>query len=316
MAEGLVARWLKKDGEWVRDGEPVVEVETDKIVYEVEAPTSGLLHRIVAEDAIVPVNGVVGYLLERGEATPEGLGNTVTSTFAARDVPVTGDYEVLPMRSVRKVVSDNMVRSLQMTAQYTICLDADVTEIGRRRKELFEGPQKLRVSLVDVAIKASAEVLRRYPRLNAVWVGDEVRICKEINISFAVALDEGLVVPVVRHADRKNLVEISWETKDLAQRARSNKLTLDEIRGGTFSVTAPGYVDVCTPILNYPQCGILGLGRVVERPSVYQGQIVPRSIVTLSLSLDHRVVDGAPAAAFLRRLQRLLEEPARLFDGL
>lgn len=316
MAEGMVARWLKEDGEWVKEGEPVVEVETDKIVYEVECPASGLLHRVVAEEASAPVGGVLGYLLERGESAPR----IVAEEGDAAESPSPPDgvapivREVIPLRGVRKVVADNMLRSTQRTALYTICVDADMTELMDCRRQLLEGPRKLKVSLIDVAIKASAEVLKHHPRLNAVWEGGEVHVCDEVNIGFAVALDEGLVVPVVRNADRKSLAEIARTTRDLAQRARRNKLTVDEIKGGTFTVTAPGFVDVCTPILNYPECAILGIGRVVEKPVVYQGRIVPRSVVVLSLSLDHRAVDGAPAAAFLHRLQRLLEAPGSLFE--
>jgi pyruvate dehydrogenase E2 component (dihydrolipoamide acetyltransferase) len=312
MAEGILARWLKKDGEWVEAGEPLVEVETDKIIYAMDTPSAGLLLRVAVEESVVKVGGLLGYLLARGEAPP-------AADVPAESVPVVdetpyGDFEPLPMRGIRQVISDNMLRSLQRTAQYTICVEADVTELEKLRKQLFES-KKLRVSLVDVFIKACAEVLKRHPRLNAVWVGDEVRICRDINISFAVALDDGLVVPVVRDADKLTLPDIAHATRDLAQRARSSKLTLAEIKGGTFCVTAPGFVDACTPILNYPECGILGIGRVVEKPVVYQGQIAVRSMTTLSLSLDHRVIDGAPAAAFLRRLHRLVEEqPAHLFD--
>ena len=316
MTDGLVANWLKGNGDWVDEGEPLVEVETDKIVYAMESPSSGLLHRVVEEEAPAPVGGVLGFLLARGEdlPTPGEIEDAVSPIEQAEPGPV--EYEVVPLTGVRKVVSDNMMRSLQRTAQYTICVDADVTELVKRRRQLFEGSEKLRVSLVDMVIKAVAEVLKRHPRLNAVWVDDEIRMCKEVNISFAVALNEGLVVPVVRNADSKSLAEIAQTTRALARRARSNKLTLDETRGGTFTVTAPGFVDACTPILNYPECAILGVGRIVEKPVVYQGEIVPRSVVVLSLSLDHRAVDGAPAAAFLHRLQRLLEDPGRLFEGL
>jgi pyruvate dehydrogenase E2 component (dihydrolipoamide acetyltransferase) len=208
-----------------------------------------------------------------------------------------------------------MMQSLQQTAQYTICVDADLTDLVHLRRQLFEGPNKLRVGFIDIAIKAVAEILKRYPRLNAVVVNDEIRVLQDINIRFAVALNEGLVVPVVHNADRKSLPEIAQATRDLAQRAREHKLTLDEIQGGTFTVTAPGFVDVCTPILYYPECAILGVGRIAERPAVHEGQIVPRSMVMLSLSLDHRAVDGAPAAAFLHRLQQLLERPQSLFEG-
>lgn len=318
MTEGVVARWLKRKGEWVEEGEPVVEVETDKVVYEVESPAGGFLHPVVPEERAAPVGGLVGYLLSPGEEPPAtvAIEEAVTRPkppLAERAAPA---YEVVPMRGVRRVVSDNMLRSLQQTALYTICLDADVTELVDRRRRLFEGASKLRVSFIDIVIKAVAEVLGRHPRLNAVVEDGEIRVLRDINIGFAVALDEGVLVPVVCNADRKSLAEIARTTRGLARRARENKLTLDDIQGGTFTVTAPGFVDVCTPILNYPECAILGVGRIAEKPALYQGQIVPRSITVLSLSLDHRAVDGAPAAAFLRRLQQLLERPEPLFAGV
>ena len=318
MTEGAVARWLKGKGEWVEEGEPVVEVETDKVIYEVESPAGGFLHPVVAEEGSAPVGGLVGYLLASGEEPPTTVGVAEMASepgplVAERPAPV---YEVVPMRGVRRVVSDNMLRSLQQTAQYTICLEADVTELVELRRRLFEGPSRLRVSFVDIVIKAVAELLRRHPRLNAVMVDGEIRVLKDINIGFAVALDEGLVVPVVRNADRRGLEEIARTTRDLARRARENKLLLDEIQGGSFTVTAPGFVDACTPILNYPECAILAVGRIAEKPALYQGQIVPRSMTVLSLSLDHRAVDGAPAASFLRRLHQLLERPEPLFAGL
>jgi pyruvate dehydrogenase E2 component (dihydrolipoamide acetyltransferase) len=151
-------------------------------------------------------------------------------------------------------------------------------------------------------IHAAARALPRHPRMNSRLADDAIISIAEVNIGMAVALDEGLIVPVVRDADRKSLRAIATETKDLADRARSSKLKIDDVSGGTFTITnLGGYgVDAFTPILNTGETGILGVGRIIEKPAIYRGEIARRSMLTLSLTFDHRIIDGAPAAAFLQ----------------
>jgi len=160
-----------------------------------------------------------------------------------------------------------------------------------------------------------AEALKAHPILNAALVGDEIHLLGEIHIGMAVALEDGLLVPVVRDADKRSLQEIAQETRRLAQGAREGTLTVDEVTGSTFTVTNLGAygVDGFTPIINPPEVAILGVGRIVDKPAIHDGQIVRRSIMVLSLTIDHRIVDGAPGAKFLRTVKQLLESPYRLF---
>jgi pyruvate dehydrogenase E2 component (dihydrolipoamide acetyltransferase) len=163
-------------------------------------------------------------------------------------------------------------------------------------------------------VKASARALGQHPRLNARLDENEIRLLPDIHIGLAVALDDGLVVPVIRNADQKSVAALSRERARLADRARAGQLTADEMSGGTFTVTNLGMYDIdgFTPIVNPPEVAILGVGRIVEKIVVYQGKIAQRAMMTLSLSFDHRLVDGAPAAAFLQNLKQRLENPAGL----
>ncbi|MFQ5814847.1 MAG: 2-oxo acid dehydrogenase subunit E2, partial [Anaerolineae bacterium] len=153
-----------------------------------------------------------------------------------------------------------------------------------------------------------------HPLLNATLVGDEIHLLKEIHIGVAVALEDGLLVPVVRDADKKSVQEIAQEARRLAQGAREGTLTVDEVTGSTFSITNLGAygVDGSTPVINPPEVAILGVGRIVEKPAIHDGQIVKRAMMSLSLTFDHRIVDGAPAAEFLRTVYEILESPYRL----
>jgi pyruvate dehydrogenase E2 component (dihydrolipoamide acetyltransferase) len=200
---------------------------------------------------------------------------------------------------MRKTIATRMHQSLRDSAQLTISTDADVTaatEMRARRAREFE------FTYTDMLIHAVARALARHPRMNSRITDDAIVMLPEINVGMAVALDEGLIVPVIRGVDGKDLREIATITKDLGERARAGKLALDDVTGGTFTVTNLGTwgVDVFTPILNPGETGILGIGRIVEKPAVYRGEIARRSMLVLSLTFDHRVIDGAPAAAFLQ----------------
>jgi pyruvate dehydrogenase E2 component (dihydrolipoamide acetyltransferase) len=171
--------------------------------------------------------------------------------------------------------------------------------------------QQFDLTYTDLLIRAAALALPKHPRLNAAVVGEEIHALADVNIGVAIALDDGLVVPVVRNADRKPLRAITAEVAEFVRRARSGKLAMTEIMGGTFTITNLGGfgIDAFTPILNPPETAILGVGRIVERLSRRNSDLVWRQMMVLSLTVDHRVVDGAPAAAFLLTLRRFLEQP-------
>jgi pyruvate dehydrogenase E2 component (dihydrolipoamide acetyltransferase) len=225
--------------------------------------------------------------------------------------------EVIPYEGMRRAIGDNMANSWAIAPKVTHHTSVDMTELLALRQKINTGVKdKDKVSVTDLIVKAVARALEIKPKINVTLDGEEIRVLQDINVGVAVALDDGLVVPVVRNADRKKLAQISKEIKDLAKRARRNKLEPDEMTGGTFTITnlgAFGSVDWFTPIINQPESAILGLGRTVERPVAVDGQIVIRPMMALSFAFDHRVIDGAPAAEFLGVLIGLLENPHRIF---
>jgi pyruvate dehydrogenase E2 component (dihydrolipoamide acetyltransferase) len=202
--------------------------------------------------------------------------------------------------------------SLSATAQLSYFLDVDLTEIQRLRREASRD-SGAKIGVPDVLVKACAEALKRAPLLNTVLSDGHVLHFDQINIGVAVALEDGLIVPVVRDAGAKGLRQIAEEVESLAARAREGALSSDEVVGGTFTISILGTVDGFTPILNAGQSALLGAGRPREKPVARDGQVVVREMMTLSLTADHQVVDGAVAAGFLRRLQSLVERPSRLF---
>jgi pyruvate dehydrogenase E2 component (dihydrolipoamide acetyltransferase) len=219
--------------------------------------------------------------------------------------------KVIPFIGMRQAIAERMTQSLQTMAQVTITTEIDATELVRMREQL---KGEFELTYTDMVVKAAAIALKKHPLLNSTLIGDEIHLLDEVHIGVAVALEGGLIVPVVRDADKKSLREIAAETRRLAEGARAGTLTVDEVTGSTFTVTNLGMygVDIFTPIINPPEVAILGVGRIVEKPSFQQGQVVPRAMMHLSLTFDHRIVDGAPAAEFLRTVKELLENPYRL----
>ncbi len=218
---------------------------------------------------------------------------------------------VIPLTGMRGAIARRMQQSLQTSAQVTLMTEVDVSALVQLREEL---KQQFPLTYTDLVVKAVARALKEHPRLNAWIEGEQIRLVQAIHIGVAVALDEGLIVPVVRNADRKSLPEIAQETQRLAQGAREGSLTREEVTGSTFSVTNLGMysIDAFTPIINPPEIAILGVGRLNEKLVRVQGEAEWRQVMTLSLTFDHRAVDGAPAAAFLQTIGKHLESPVEL----
>ena len=239
------------------------------------------------------------------------LVEDVERAMAAQVQPTVQPAQVVPIRGIRQTIATRMVQSLQTTAQVTLTTEVDVTDAMRLREGLARQWQDGGLSPLHLVIKATARALKEHPRMNAIQKEHEVELVQEINVGVAVSLQEGLIVPTIRRADAKHLAEIAREARDLADKAREGKASYDEVTGGTFTITNLGAygIDAFTPIINSPQVGILGVGRVVEKPVVYQGEIAKRSMMFLSLTFDHRVIDGAPAAEFLSTVKGHLEDP-------
>jgi pyruvate dehydrogenase E2 component (dihydrolipoamide acetyltransferase) len=223
--------------------------------------------------------------------------------------------EVIPLSGIRKVIFDKMGQSWREAARVTLFADVDMGEIAMLRREKggdWERRFGIRPSYSDLVHMAVARALREEPRINCRLDGQAVRIRKEVNLAFAVDLGEGLVAAVIKDADRKSLGDLAKTARDLAERARSGKSTPDDMADGTFTVTNLGVfgVEYFTPIINPPQAGILGVGKILEKAVVRGTGIHIRPMMTLSLVFDHRLIDGAPAAKFLAKVKELLEEPA------
>ncbi|WP_028582603.1 dihydrolipoamide acetyltransferase family protein [Desulfogranum japonicum] len=432
MKEGKLSKWLKNEGDTVQAGEPIFEVETDKITNVVEATSDGVLFQIVVPAGeTVAVKTVVGVLAAAGEtpdkkeqtaapssktevasqggqeasdttpkegfvlaspiarrlakeqgidlhdvtgtgpngrvtekdilsytpppdeyagfnAAPQAIALAKKSGIDLSEITGTGEGgkilkvdvlramqpaysaddkgsagaaapEILPFSGMRKIIADNMMASLHNMAQLTAFVECDVTEMtafrDRVRAKYAKNDAIPRVSYNDIIAVAVSRTLMKYPYMNS-WLTDEGIVRhKQVNLGIAVALDEGLVVPHIKDAEKKSLTDLAVEIREVAGKARKGGLTMDELQGGTFTITNVSMlgVDGFTPIINPPEIGILGVGRAVQKPAVDKnGNIVSRTMMTLSLTFDHRVVDGAPAMNFLRALADCLEDPAMM----
>jgi pyruvate dehydrogenase E2 component (dihydrolipoamide acetyltransferase) len=221
---------------------------------------------------------------------------------------------------MRATIARRMAESAA-TPTVTLTHEADVSTAAAALEQLVRDwrQHRMRPQLQDLVLKATARALGEHPRANSWLIVDaarpgqgEIREIADVNLGFAVALPEGLIVPVIRNADRRSLLEIAQTVRDITTRVKSNALKVEDLEAGTFSVTNLGAfgIDAFNPLLNPPQVGILGLGRVVEKPAIHAGQTAIRSMIWLSLTFDHRAWDGAPAAEFLRAVARHLSDPA------
>ena len=249
-----------------------------------------------------------------------GEGGKITKEDVQRVLDLKKREEVtLPVKSIpftgmRRSIAERMHASLHNTAQLTMFTEVDVTEMIRFRdivREEYKKDDTVRISYNDIVILATSRALKHHPIMNSTLVGDEILLHDSVHLGIAVALPEGLIVPVLRDADKKGLLEIASGARELARKAREGTLTVDEVTGGTFTISSVGMfqVDGVTPILKPPETGILGVGRVKAKPAVYNGEIAIRSMMFLNLTFDHQVVDGAPASEFLQTVARYLEDP-------
>ena len=229
--------------------------------------------------------------------------------------PVTGPSKVVPLSGMRGVIASRMAASAGTTAAVTTTTQADATELVRLREGLrreWQATSGLVPSYNDLLLASLAKALSEYTYMNAHVVGNEIHYLAEINIGLAVDTERGLIVPVVKGVQDMLLEDVARTTRELVRRAREGRLLPDDVSGGTFTLSNLGGFDVeaSTPIINLPECAILGLGRIAPRPAVFEGELCVRQTVTLSLTYDHRAIDGAPAARFLERVKQLVEQPA------
>jgi pyruvate/2-oxoglutarate dehydrogenase complex dihydrolipoamide acyltransferase (E2) component len=333
----------RKDGQVVENEEVVVVIETSKVSYEVKAPVSGMifyLKKLKDKVSIGELLAVVAHSQEEFEEYKAGLSveTEIGAKFmlgeAEEEAGVRLSFEGeeeeetahvsqaidlsgrkilkrIPFIGMRRTIADNLISSLQTGAQLTIVSETDMTELARFREHLILDHPETKITFVDMLVKILVHALIEHPIINSSVVGDEIICWDEYNIGVAMALDEGLVVPVVRDADKKGLVQVSREIKKLAKKAGNNELMPEHYQGGTFTLTSGGKVetDIITPIIKPPENAILAIGKIGPRPAVYEGQLAIRTMTHLCLTHDHRVIDGVPASLFLGKLKDIIESP-------
>ncbi len=421
---GLLVSWLKRDGESVVKGEPLIEIETDKVTVEIEAPASGFLGGITAKEGdVIPVGQTIAWILAAGEKPPDstsksqsgrvstiapqnisveispvarkmaedqGIDLTLVKSNGKRiekvdvlayidsthqtqpkpasvstavsspthlspaspkarrlasergidiakikgigpngavlvdDVPLEAVTVSLPSNletpnAVWRVMAEHMTTSWTTVPHFYLIREVDASKLIEWRTSItatIEKQKGVKPTYTDLLVKLIGFALRDHPRVNAAWAGGNIQFNKDINVGIAVAVEDGLIVPVIRNADSSAISEITMQRKDLIERAQHRKLRPTDIADGTFTLSNLGMynVDAFNAIVNTPQAAILAVGRIVERVVPVHGQIAIRSMMTMSLSCDHRVVDGARAAQFLDDLANLIENPWRLLS--
>ena len=386
VVEARVARWLKRTGDTVLAGEPIVELETEKIDLEVGAEHAGVLvevrrsegedvkvgellgvidtsavsaapastsqpsaappaeaagardratptaRRVAEEHALdlakVPGTGEGGRVVKRDVehflARASGVKAAVSPAHpiapaAPPTPPAAGERreERVRMSKRRATIARNLVEAQHAAAMLTTFNEVDMSEVmalRKRRKEAFKQRHGVGLGIASFFVKASVAALKDFPRLNAEIQGDEMVLKHYYDVGIAVGAPQGLVVPVIRDADRHGFGDIERAIRDFARRAGDGTLTLDDLRGGTFTITNGGVFGslLSTPILNPPQVGILGLHKIEERPVAVKGQVVVRPMMYLALTYDHRIVDGLEAVQFLVKVKEFIEDPGHL----
>jgi 2-oxoglutarate dehydrogenase E2 component (dihydrolipoamide succinyltransferase) len=392
IVDARVAKWLRKEGDTVAAGDPLVELETDKIDLEVSAPQAGVLSRIDRKDGDdVKVGEVLGVIDEsaKGAAAAPAAASTAKETTSAapaaestrspratptarkaaeehdvdlarvrgsgdggrvmrRDVeqaasttpaapapepvkakaapPVAEERrrpagerteERVRMSKRRATIAKRLVEAQSTAAMLTTFNEVDMSAVmalRERHKQAFKERHGVNLGIASFFVKASLGALRNFPRVNAEIQGEEMVLKHYFDVGVAVGASEGLVVPVLRDADRMTFAEIEQQIREFAKRAEDGSLSLADLKGGTFTITNGGVFGslLSTPILNPPQVGILGLHKIQDRPVAVNGQVVVRPMMYVALTYDHRIIDGAEAVRFLVRVKELVEDPGAL----
>jgi pyruvate dehydrogenase E2 component (dihydrolipoamide acetyltransferase) len=306
MSEATITAWHKNVGDVVDEGDPLFSIETEKVNYDVEARASGVLRQILADAGqVVAVGEVVGYLDTEAAmlaAAPLKAGS-LPQVLATRPE---ADAWVVPLAGTRRLIAERLRASLRDTAQVTLTTEVDAVRLVELHARLNETAE---MSYNALLLAVVARALKSHPRLNSTLEGGAIHVHEEVHIGLAVDVPDGLLVPVLRHVERKDLATIGAESRALVERALAGHLSPDDLAGGTFTLTNLGMfgVDAFTPIVNPPQTAILGVGRLAHKPVVRSGRVEPGVTLSLSLSFDHQVVDGAPAARFLQEVAATIE---------
>ena len=382
MTEGLLARWLKNEGDPVEKGQAIAEIETEKATVEIEAAAAGILARIIVHAGeTVPVGTLIGVIAETGEEVAAVSTPTPAPPTPSPSAPVPGAGEgaatseprvkaspvarkmaeeagldlsrikgtgpggrvserdvqaaigagaapappgvpaapapgaTVPLNRMRRTIARRMTESKATAPHFYVTVEINMDDAMKMREQLNgSAPEAERISVNDLVVAAAARTLVRFPALNASYRGDNLEMHPQVNIGIVVALEDGIIPPVLRDADKKPLKRIAVESRALAERARTNKLRSDDLGGGTFTVSNLGMFDVdeFIAIINPPEAAILAVGAVTRRPVAAAGEVRIAPLMKTTLSVDHRVADGAQAGRFMQEFKKLLENPVNL----
>jgi pyruvate dehydrogenase E2 component (dihydrolipoamide acetyltransferase) len=313
----VVERWVKKEGDAVAVGDILCEVALDKAILEIESSHAGtLLAILVPAGRPVHQGEVIAAIGQPGEKVPADL----RAQAAASHPPVASADEragVTPLSAMRRIIADRMLESKRTIPSYCLEIDCDVTDLVALRSKLSDKAAGIKITFNDFIVKACGMALKAFPTVNSRWVeGRGIERRTEVSVGFAVALGEGLVVPVVRDVDAKPLRQISAESSELIERARTRKLRPEELSGGCMSITNLGIFGIKSfvPITNPGESTILGLGMIGDRVVARHGAVQIRKIMSMTLAADHRLIDGAVGAQFFEMIRNLLEEPKKIAE--
>lgn len=371
VADATLVNWHKQVGEFVAEGENLVDLETDKVVLEMPAPISGVLKEVVQEDGATVAAGDVVALIEAGaqpaadnspaaedtpaqaataekaaaaaaeavdkNASPAARKMAAESGIKSTDVAGSGrggrvtkgdvqqhlagggmrHEERVPMTRMRKRIAERLMDAQASTAMLTTFNEVNmkpVMDLRKKYQDQFVQKNGIKLGFMSFFVKAAVAALKQFPAVNASIDGDDIIYHNYCDIGIAVSGPRGLVVPILRNSELMGFADIEQGIKAFADKTKDGTLSIEEMTGGTFSITNGGTFGsmMSTPILNPPQSAILGMHNIVERPVVEQGEIVIRPMMYLALSYDHRIIDGREAVSFLVAIKNAIEDPARL----
>ena len=303
-------RWLKAEGAPVVQGEPLVEVETGKVAVEIESPASGTLASVSASEGDdVPLGQTIALILADGEAPPARGGGASQAPPAASDVASEAPAgERLAVGNVWRVMAERLTRSWSEAPHFYLVREVNTSGLRTWRQER-RGSGASVPSVSDLLVQMCAAALVEHPRMNSSWTDGTITLHPSVNIGLAVAVDDGLIVPVIHGVERMSLEQITARRTEMVDLARSGELRIEDLEGGTFTITNLGMygVDAFDAIVNPPQAAILAVGRIADRVVAVKGEPSVQPMMTLTLSVDHRAADGARAAPFLDTLASLIE---------
>ena len=354
ITEVEIGDWLKNPGEPIRQDEPVVMIETEKVTVELPAPASGTITTMLKRKGDkASVGDVIGYMEPDGRPSSPGKGwrlgeapgmgpspgPTLGEAGAAslqgeaskarteqREPPSSTpplasagarEEQIIPMTPIRRRIAERLVEAQKSAALLTTFNQVDMSAVLAFRKqyqEAFQAKYQVKLGFMSFFVKAAVEALKAIPQLNAEVRGHDVVYRNYYDIGIAIGGGKGLVVPVLRNAERMSFAEIEKSIADFAQRAQANQLKVEELQGGTFTISNGGIYGsmLSTPIVNPPQSGVLGMHAIEDRPVARDGIVVIRPMMYVALTYDHRIVDGREAVTFLKRIKDLIEDPARM----